>query len=510
MRLVLGGVLFAVTIAAFVFPDLWGSGTILTLIGSVQFVPSALKQLSTPRAVAVGFVGVVLLTLLAGRVYCSTLCPLGILQDVVIWARKKVQRRVRYRYRVPAAWLQYSVLAGATLLALCGSMTLLNLLEPFSNFGRMMASLVAPAIGVVNNTAAFLLARSGVYVLVHIPLINVEVAAVVGSAAFLAVVVLLSYRSGRLFCNTLCPTGALLSLLARVSLLRIRIDESGCEGCGICERACRAECIDTETKRVDWSVCVGCYDCLAVCPADGFVIASLIASRREGRAATISGRRQVVGALIGSVLLGGHDSTSVLAAAPGVPTFDESRRRAISPPGSGGRRRFTQLCTACHVCVSACPTKVLSPALTEYGLDGVFQPRLNYAASYCNFDCVECGEVCPTGAIRPMPLKAKQSVQIGKAAFVKSDCIVETKKTDCGACSEHCPTKAVRMVPYGRLLLPEVHNDYCVGCGACEHACPTKPRKAIYVVANDLHQRAMPPPREQLEKAFDSTQEFPF
>jgi ferredoxin len=124
---------------------------------------------------------------------------------------------------------------------------------------------------------------------------------------------------------------------------------------------------------------------------------------------------------------------------------------------------------------------------------------------------VICGEVCPSGAILPIPLEEKKLSQLGVAKFVKENCIVETEGTDCGACSEHCPTKAVNMVPYkGRLVIPEVKSEYCIGCGACEHACPTKPYKAIYVDGNPIHKIAKKAEAKQIEQKVDYKEDFPF
>lgn len=136
---------------------------------------------------------------------------------------------------------------------------------------------------------------------------------------------------------------------------------------------------------------------------------------------------------------------------------------------------------------------------------------MNYDVSYCNYDCILCTQICPSGAILPVDVAAKKLIQIGKASFVKEDCIVITKKKDCAACSEHCPTKAVKMVPYEKkLMLPELNSEICVGCGACEHSCPTTPRKAIYVVANAVHQKAKKPPVQKLEEAIEKSKDFPF
>jgi formate hydrogenlyase subunit 6/NADH:ubiquinone oxidoreductase subunit I len=136
---------------------------------------------------------------------------------------------------------------------------------------------------------------------------------------------------------------------------------------------------------------------------------------------------------------------------------------------------------------------------------------MDYTASYCNYDCTACGTVCPSGAILPMMQEDKRLVQVGQARFLKEECIVEKNKKDCGACSEHCPTKAVKMVPYeGKLFIPELNNDLCVGCGGCEHACPTKPQRAIYVEASSVHGTAKKPEVKKLDAEPLPAGEFPF
>ena len=195
-------------------------------------------------------------------------------------------------------------------------------------------------------------------------------------------------------------------------------------------------------------------------------------------------------------------------AAGGLPPQNSSR--AISPPGAGNVDRFIDHCTACHLCISACPTHVLQPAFLEYGLTGLMKPRLDYAAAFCNFDCQRCAEVCPDTAIVRQSLADKQVTRIGRALLDLEKCIVKTKGTDCAACSEHCPTKAVDTVPYGEnLRLPQVNDELCIGCGACEYACPALPHKAIVVAGQRRHERAV---RRIEEKAKDPRQQndFPF
>jgi Fe-S-cluster-containing dehydrogenase component len=109
----------------------------------------------------------------------------------------------------------------------------------------------------------------------------------------------------------------------------------------------------------------------------------------------------------------------------------------------------------------------------------------------------------------PLVLEAKKLTQIGKAKYLKDNCIVKTEKTACGACSESCPTKACHMIPYeGNLVIPEVTEDICIGCGHCEFACPTVPYKAIFVDGNPVHVAAKKPVNEKSE--IKTPVEFPF
>jgi ferredoxin len=171
---------------------------------------------------------------------------------------------------------------------------------------------------------------------------------------------------------------------------------------------------------------------------------------------------------------------------------------AVMPPGSIKFKHFTSHCTACLLCVSNCPGGVLRPAATEYGKRGFMQPLLDFDQGMCEYDCTVCSDVCPNGALVPLSMDKKHTLQIGIAHFKRHNCIVRIDHTHCGACAEHCPTGAVHMVPWGRgrgrgrhskhagLTIPQVEPELCIGCGACEHVCPATP-KAITVTGLRKH-----------------------
>jgi polyferredoxin len=508
VRVVAAVLLFVLTLFMFIDLAAFLPPWAVNVLTAPQLIPAIVRI--TSGAAVIGLAAVAILTLCFGRVYCSTICPLGTLQDVFSRLNRRRNSRRRFRYRRHDTLLHYGILALTVALALGGSLALLNLLEPFSNFGRLAGTLVRPIAILVNNGIAALLGTVHVYSIFSVPLRVPSPGAFVLASLFGGVLFAMSFLRGRLFCNTLCPAGALLGLMSRFSAFRIVIDKAACKECGLCEKVCKSECIDSGNMRVDFSACVGCFDCFDACPTVGLRYAG---HRRRIEDAPAPGvnrrRRKILQGSAGAALMLLPGSDTLRSALP-VPSGKSRSKLPISPPGSGSIERFTSRCTACHLCVSACPTQVLSPSFLAYGPGGFLQPRMDYSVSPCNYDCVLCGQVCPSGAILPLLPEAKRLVQIGKARFVKEDCIVITKKTECGACSEHCPTKAVHMVKTDGLFLPEVNDDLCIGCGSCEHPCPSTPDKAIYVESNPVHLTAKKPESKKAEPQSKPGADFPF
>lgn len=477
----------------------------------LQFTPSLLKFISVLSFSVLGFLIVLVLTLIFGRVYCSAICPLGLFQDVVSrvggWFNRKNRR---YKYRKPLNVLRYGFLGITALLLLLGMIQLVLLLDPYSIFGRTVSYFMKPVLVGANNLGAGLLKLVDVYTLAKLDLQPIPFLTYLIPLFFLILVVRLAWKYGRLYCNTVCPVGTLLGFLSRYSLLKVRMNESSCTKCGRCAAACKAQCIDFRKMQIDYSRCVACFNCLPVCKdeAIAFGMKPAVPAEEGGSTPDMNKRRNMAG-LVG--ILAGMSTLTRGQNVP-VPTQDtrvkEDKIYPVSPPGSVSIDNFTSQCTACSLCVTACPTHVLQPSFKQYGLAGMMQPHMDYHAGFCNFECVKCSEVCPTGAILPIALEAKKLTQLGKAIFIQDNCIVRTDNTDCGACSEHCPTKAVHMIPYkDNLVIPEVDTSICIGCGACEYACPTKPYKAIFIDGNAQHKDAEKP---DVEEKVEAPEEFPF
>ncbi len=512
LRIVVSLLFFVATTLLFIdFAHLL-SAALFTPINYLEFIPSLLKFLALGTLASAGFLVVLLLTLLFGRVYCSTVCPLGTLQDFISYFSLKWRKKKKYKYSQPLNTLRYLILVLVTVLFAGGIILAINILDPFSGFGRITALLFKPAVVGINNVAAAIFNSLNIYWIYPAEIKGVHITSFILPIVTISVIAWLAVTKGRLYCNSLCPVGSLLGFISNYSLFKIKIDLSTCDNCGKCGTVCKASCIDVKKKGVDFSRCINCFNCLAICPYNSLnYVYSFEKKKVPSKPQDALQRRNLLLGLT-AYLLGyagiAYGQTKVKVYTNNtVPVF---KKLAVSPPGSVGITRLNDTCTACNICVSACPSQVLQPSWFEYGVIGIFQPRLDAGAGYCAYDCTICGEVCPTGAILPLALEEKKLTQLGKTKFIRENCIVETQKTECGACSERCPTKAVHMIPYNGLFLPEVRDQYCIGCGACEYSCPTVPYKAIYVEGNAIHQKAEKPIEEKLEQKIENKSEFPF
>jgi len=525
-------------------PSSWFKG--LTWL---QFVPSLMHFCQTLghglAVTAYGFVVVLVLSLLFGRVYCSYLCPLGILMDLLSWVSAKVhlirKKKLRFRFAPPKTSLRYSIFIVVCLSLFTGNIFLINLLEPYSNFGRFVSDLLRPLYMLGNNIFVRVFEALGSYALYPITVAKTHPLALLLPSGMLALVIWLSLRRGRLYCNTVCPVGTLLGLLSKASLYKIKFDAKECNRCGNCVFVCKSQCIDLKKKEIDFSRCVGCGNCLGACDKTGIRYALGFSAKpkekaehatqpspphtlaqhtlaqhnlTDGQPADASKRCFVLGSAFSIAALGGLSAKALAQNLPqersegeakgcekGCSKIEVVATRVATPPGSRNQNHFAGACTACHLCVSACPSGVLKPSLFEYGFWGMLQPFMDYNAKFCNYECTRCTEVCPTGAILPLTVEQKLTTQIGIVRFERENCVVVTAGTSCGACSEHCPTKAVTMVPHeGELTIPEINPDICIGCGACEYACPVTPYKAIVVDGLLEHKQAQKPTTEQLKE----------
>ena len=507
------------------------TGTMQPIFGwmaKLQFLPSLLAL----NIFSVVFV--LILTLLLGRIYCSVICPLGVLQDFFAWVgRWKLFRRNRkarfaskYSHSAPKTLLRLTVLALFIIMLLTGFNAGFVLLAPYSSYGRMVASFLQPLYIGLNNLLAQWSETNDNFMFYQVephdnPLLLILVAAITA-----LILLVLSFMHGRTYCNTICPVGTTLGYLSKFSWLKMQVDEDKCIKCGLCEKNCKASCIKVEKGQpvqFDYTRCVTCGNCQTVCAKDALHLApakrKTIQARSSGQSSlsnpssSISRRTflAVTGTAVAAAAIKAQEKTTDGGLAAIEDKLVPTRKKPLTPPGSLSAANLQQHCTACQLCIANCPNGVLRPSTD---LAHFMQPAMEYDRGFCRPECTRCADVCPAGAIKPITKEEKTAIQIGHAVWIDKNCLPVADGQKCGSCAAHCPAGAIQMVPIDKsirqnpndgqwydgdgnqldwrsvndlLRIPVVDTEKCIGCGKCEYLCPARPFSAIYVEGHEQH-----------------------
>ena len=460
-------------------------------LAKIQFLPAVL-------ALNVGVILLwVVLTLVFGRVYCSVICPLGVFQDVVSWfSGRRKKKKYRFSYSPAVSWLRYGVLGVFIIAMIAGIGSVVALLAPYSSYGRIVSNLFAPVYQWGNNVLAYFAERSDSYAFYETSVWLKSLPTFIIAAGTFVVLVVLAWRNGRTYCNTICPVGTVLGFFSRYSLFRPEIDAEKCTNCSLCSRKCKAACINYKDHRIDYSRCVTCMDCIDSCK-HGAISYKYRFGKKEIKETSETGntnnaRRSFLTGM-GLVLVSSAVKAQEKKVDGGLAVILDkkvpARMTPLVPPGAKGLRNMRTHCTGCQLCVSVCPNQVLRPSTK---LETLMQPEMSYERGYCRPECTKCSEVCPAGAILKLTPADKSVTQIGHAVWVEKNCVPLRDKVACGNCARHCPTGAITMVPSDAddadsLKIPVVNVERCIGCGACENLCPARPFSAIYVEGHEQH-----------------------
>lgn len=479
----------------------------LDFTGTAQLWLGWMAKLQFLTAVLAANVGVVVLlialTLIFGRIYCSVICPLGIFQDVVSWISAKAHRKQkagRFSYSPNHKILRYVVLA-IFLVCLCAGVgSIVQILAPYSAFGRIVTMLLQPVYQLCNNAMASTAEHYQSYAFYTVDVWMRSLPVLIIASVTFVVLVILAWMHGRTYCNNICPVGTFLGLLSKRSLFAINIDETKCNGCSMCSRNCKAAAIDFKNHKVDYTRCVDCFNCIDKCKKQAI---SYGIDRKSKSTPTEGDKKQptrrafltAAAAVSVGAALKAQEKTTDGGFATILDKKAPKREKTIVPPGAVSLKNMAQRCTGCQLCVSECPNGVLRPS---GDLMHMMMPVSSYERGYCRPECTRCSDVCPAGAIKPFAsdheeAKAiKSSTKIGRAVWVKENCIPLTDEKPCGNCARRCPSQAITMVPSDpnnpkSLKIPTIDDEKCIGCGACENLCPARPFSAIYVEGIEVH-----------------------
>ena len=480
IRTILAVVVFA--LITLLFLDF--TGTLhhwLSWLAKIQFLP-AVMALNVVVVVAL-----VVLTLIFGRIYCSVICPLGVFQDILARLHRK---KNKYGYSKEVKWLRYPVLVLFVIAGVAGVGSLFQLLAPYSSYGRIATMIFQPVWKFGNNILATIAERADSYAFYSVDVWMKSLPVFIIAAVTLMVLIVLAWRGGRTYCNTICPVGTILSFLARFSFMKIRFDEDKCKNCSMCTKNCKAACIDFKTHTVDYSRCVVCGNCIDKCKF-GALSYSFSPSAKKNKTVDASKRSFLVASAMLTTAAFAQKKEKLMDG--GLAEIEDKvaplRQTPLTPPGSLSYDNLSKRCTGCQLCVSECPNDVLRPSSD---LMHLMQPTMSYEHGYCRPECTRCSEVCPAGAIKHVDKPEKSSIQIGHAVFIKKNCVAVTDGVECGNCARHCPSGAIEMVMLDENdeespSVPAINEAACIGCGACEYVCPARPFSAIYVEGHEVH-----------------------
>jgi len=486
--------LFIYLIAKTVYP--LRSAIPVDLFTQVDPLASGAAMLASRTIIREGLYALIIVALavVLGRVFCGWICPLGTTLDACDKVFFRARKRAGTTNRLFG--LKYYILAGLLVTALFTRQAV-YLLDPLSLLTRTIVLCVfAPiqhafrwlawafdswsssGVGPVSAVGTWMGDRIGPWTFIADPELYFRQALVV-LAIFVGIVGLNSI-SRRYWCRNLCPLGALLALLSKVSILK-RVVGENCSDCAKCMRECKMGAILEDPRLTRMPECIECFNCVADSPKKA--VSFRLRPRPEFRPETaldLSRRRILQGAGVGLAF-------AVVAA------IDPGRKRALSgsseiklssqdlirPPGSVIEDEFIARCVRCGGCMKVCPTNGLQPAIHEAGIEGFWTPILVPRIGCCTQECNACGEVCPTNAIEPFTIAEKSYIFIGTATIDRSQCIAWAADKKCLVCDEYCSYKAIEWKVADGAKRPFVNEKKCVGCGICESACPIQPVAAI-------------------------------
>ena len=435
------------------------------LLDPLVSISTALASRAWVRAIPWA-AGLLVACLILPRAFCGYLCPLGTLIDAFDWVVGQWLKKPKLKRRGWWVHLRYYILAGVLVAAACGALVV-GFVAAIPVLTRGFAFLLGPLqIGLAKGWHLVAPLSGGQYL----------------SVALFVLVFALSFLRPRFWCRYVCPTGAVLSV---VNLLRLseRKVKLSCVGCGNCATGCPFDAIkpDFSTRHAD---CTFCETCGGVCPSNAITFVSRwhrgdVKPDADLRLTEVGVSRRgfVTGALAG---LGTAWCMRKGLAAPEAPL-------AIRPPGTVPEDLFLRQCVRCGECIRACPSGVLQPSSFDRGLDELWTPRAAPDWSGCERSCNICGQVCPTGAIRALPMEEKRAARMGQAAVNEQTCLPHAGRAACQLCLDQCAAAGHRAIEFLRVqiemdenglpdedsgfLAPVVQPDKCVGCGQCQARC---------------------------------------
>lgn len=450
---------------------------------------SSVATRSVPPRLILGII-LLALPLVLGRFYCGWLCPMGAAIDLADWLAGKRRRARNRSNKMLSGNQKWRCIKVGLLFFFLGSsfvgITTYFYASPISLLNRFCTTVLYPVlIFTVNSVLDIvrpLLDRLGYHSLYYMTMKERVFSTDIFVFVFVSGIFALSFLSKRFWCRYICPSGAILGLLSTRPLVRRKVSGERCTHCGLCRQSCPMGAIQEDPINTSYEECLLCLKCSGLCPVGAIDFDFKVAKPQIP--VTLREERRKILFLTASGILAG----ALFYVSPSYPgnsgdSREQKNTALLRPPGSVPETDFLARCARCYECVLVCPTNTLQPAWFEGGLVALWTPKVTTSLAPCAKDCALCGHVCPTGAIRPIPLKDKVYCKIGTAHICRNRCLAWEHDRKCLVCDEVCPYDAVTFIAVEnrRNRVPVVNANRCTGCGYCETHCPVSGKKAIVV-----------------------------
>ena len=436
-----------------------------------------------------------------GRVFCGYVCPMGTTTDIAGAILRRFAKLGKRKVSERLYAVKYFLLAFVAGAALIG-VNLFYWLDPLPLISRFYSVLVQPITTLIGNKILVfgqpVLSMTGSGELEYLQIAVRRFNGIYFILTFFTALFLLELIRARFWCRYLCPAGALLGLCSRAPFWRRRV--SKCKSCGACVKRCPMGAIAPDGVFTFHSECTACRTCVARCPSNA-VEFSFARRKRINVQEVLPTRRAFLLSACGGAGFAALEFLDLRTLASAVNRGTIYPEAFIRPPGALPEKEFLARCLRCGMCMRVCPTNGLQPATSADGsnLGGMFTPILVARRGQCEPDCNLCGVICPSKAIRALPLKEKRWAKIGASVVIHGRCLAWNNSKSCVVCQEVCPYDAVRIVPRdaaviygavndlkGKYPVPIVIAEKCFGCGYCEQHCPTEAPAIVTEPLNSL------------------------